>query len=162
MIQLSATSSDRSSTHDIGRVIAITLLTLVLAGCQPKTSETSGTEGTEVANVDETRSPLEVVNLRMKAYNEHDLAAFLSTYADDVEIFTYPNRSLRKGKKGIKKLFGEMFQDTSLRVEIHHQIAKDGYVINHEAVFSGDQQTEYVSIYEVRKGLIKSVRFVRD
>ena len=34
--------------------------------------------------------------------------------------------------------------------------------VNHETVNEGDTATEYVSIYEVRGGLIQSVRFVRD
>jgi len=110
----------------------------------------------------ETPSPLEVVNLRMQAHNEHNLEAFLATYSDEVEIFTYPAKSLGRGKKRIKKLFEDVFLDGSVHVDIHHQIAKDSYVINHETVVSGDKKTEYVSIYEVRKGLIQSVRFVRD
>lgn len=143
----------------VGLSIAITFLVLLLVGCQ---SRAAAPGAGEKAKVDETRSPLEVVNLRMKAYNEHDLDVFLSTYAENVEIFTYPDQSLGKGKKRIKSLFEDMFGDESLRVDIHHQIAKDGYVINHETVVSGDEATEYVSIYEVRNGLIQSVRFVRD
>lgn len=108
------------------------------------------------------QSPLEVVNLRMRAYNEHNLEAFLGTYAEDVEVFTYPTRSLGKGKQHIKKLFEDLFREGSVHVDVHHQITKDSYVINHETVMSGDRKTEYVSIYEVRKGLIRSVRFVRD
>ncbi len=108
-----------------------------------------------------TRSPLETVNLRMQAYNEHDLALLLSTYSEDVEIFTYPDRSLGKGKERLESLFEELFAG-SIRVELHHQIAKDSFVVNHETVISGEEETEYVSIYEVRGGLIRSVRFVRD
>ena len=107
------------------------------------------------------RSPLETVNLRMRAYNQHDLDTFLSTYSENVEIFTYPDRSLGTGKGRLAGIFEEMFEDDSLRVEIHHQIAKDSYVINHETVASEGEETEYVSIYEVRDGLIRSVRFVR-
>jgi hypothetical protein len=36
------------------------------------------------------------------------------------------------------------------------------YVINHEIVSENGIQTKYISIYEVREGLIKSVKFVRD
>lgn len=120
---------------------------------------------TSVCNVfagEETRSPLEVVNLRMRAYNEHNLDAFLSTYSEEIEIFIYPDKSLGKGKKHIKKLFENLFREGSVHVDIHHQITKDSYVINHETVVSGDKKTEYISIYEVRSGLIRSVRFVRD
>ncbi len=108
------------------------------------------------------RSPLETVDSRMRAYNAHDLEAFLSTYSENVEIFTYPDRSLGRGKAHVRKLFEDLFREGAVRVDIHHQIAKDGYVINHETVVAGVEETEYVSIYEVRDGLIRSVRFVRD
>ena len=55
-----------------------------------------------------------------------------------------------------------MFKEKNVKVTIHHQISKDSYVINHETVTDGEKKTEYVSIYEVRGGLIRSVRFVRD
>ena len=111
---------------------------------------------------EKTVSPLDVVNQRMRAYNEHDLDAFLSTYSEEIEIFTYPDKSLGKGKKHIEQLFSPLFREGSVHVEIHHQITKDSYVINHETVVHGNEETEYVSIYEVRNGLIRSVRFVRD
>ena len=47
-------------------------------------------------------------------------------------------------------------------IEDRHQIAKDSHVINHEAVNYGEGDVEYVSIYEVRNGLIQTVSFVRD
>lgn len=125
----------------------------LLAGCQ---AQTNG------ADVPVDRSPLETVNLRMRAYNDHDLTALLGTYAENVEVFTYPDRSLGKGKAHLKGVIEDLFEDDALRVTVHHQIAKDGYVINHETVTSADGETEYVSIYEVRDGLIRSVRFVRD
>lgn len=159
MIHWSAGRARNLTDTLIGPAIAATVLMLFLMGCQP---QASGPNGTEEPSEGEMRSPLEVVNLRMQAYNDHDLDTFLSTYSKDVEIFTYPDKSLGKGKKHIKSLFEEMFQDSTLQVEIHHQISKDGYVINHETVVSGETETEYVSIYEVRKGLIRSVRFVRD
>ncbi len=130
-----------------------------LVGCQSRAAESGARQ---ITAAEASRTPLEVVNLRMKAYNEHDLDVFMSTYADDVEIFTYPDRSLGKGRARIRDLFEGMFRDDAPRVEIHHQMAKDGYVVNHETVMTGDQETEYVSIYEVRNGLIQSVRFVRD
>ena len=134
---------------------ALLLLTgLLAAGCQTRTQD-----GGEAAVA---RSPLETVNLRMRAYNEHDLDALLSTYSEGVEIFTYPERSLGKGKKRLENLFESLFREGSVHVDIHDQIAKDSYVINHETVVSGNEKTEYVSIYEVRNGLIRSVRFVRD
>ena len=138
-------------------VLGIIIVLLLTSGCNQSTGA-----NTALSPGEKARSPLEVVNLRMQAYNEHNLDAFLSTYSEAVEIFTYPGRSLGKGKKHIKNLFESAFQEGSVHVDIHHQITKDSYVINHETVMSKDEETEYVSIYEVQEGLITSVRFVRD
>ncbi|MEM7734907.1 MAG: nuclear transport factor 2 family protein [Deinococcota bacterium] len=107
-------------------------------------------------------TPLDVVNKRMHAYNQHQLDDFLATYAEDVSIFTYPDTLLGKGKDHLNMLFAEMFAEGAVEVVIHQQIVKDSYVINHETVSYNGQETEYVSIYEVRDGHIQSVRFVRD
>lgn len=108
------------------------------------------------------RSPLETVNLRMAAYNNHDIEGFLSMYSDDVTIYTYPDKELAQGKEHLRSIFEPMFKEQTVSVEIHHQLTKDGYVINHETVNYNDSKTEYISIYEVRNDLITSVRFVRD
>lgn len=136
------------------------VLTFVsLFGCDQGTSSSSSSERN---SVDATRTPLEVVNARMSAYNRHDIESFMDTYDEGVEILTYSGKSLGKGKKHIRSIFAPMFEEGEVQVEIHHQIAKDSYVVNHETVTNGDDITEYVSIYEVRDGLIQSVKFVRD
>lgn len=109
-----------------------------------------------------TETPSEVVNKRMDAYNRHDIDSFMACYDDEIEILTYSGKSLGKGKKHIRRIFEPMFEEGVVQVEIHYQIEKDSYVVNHETVTNGDDATEYVSIYEVRDGLITSVRFVRD
>lgn len=133
-------------------------LSLLLHACgdAPPAAASSGLGGAGPSTA------LEVVNQRMAAYNRHDLGAFLDTYSEGVEIFTYPDRSLGKGKDHMRSLFEPMFEEGRVQVTLHHQIAKDGYVVNHETVSDGDTATEYVSIYEVRDGKIQSVRFVRD
>jgi len=55
-----------------------------------------------------------------------------------------------------------MFQQKQVQVEIHGQFTKDSYVINNETVTDGEKETKYLSIYKVKDGLIRSVRFVRD
>lgn len=51
-----------------------------------------------------------------------------------------------------------MFAEGINHVEIHHQIAKGRYVVNHATVTNGDKKTQYVSVFEVKNGLIRSVR----
>lgn len=100
--------------------------------------------------------------MRRQAFNLHDVDALLRLYAEEIEIFTYPDQSLGRGKNHLEALFRSLFSEGTVQLDIHHQIAKDGYVVNHETVTYASKQTEYVSIYEVRNGLITTVRFVRD
>jgi hypothetical protein len=138
-------------------LVSATLVGITLLGCGQDTPtparQTSG---------DASATPLEVVNRRMSAYNEHDLPAFLDTYVNDVEIREYSGRSLGAGREHMRNLFEPMFEEGLVHVVVQHQIVKDSYVVNHETVTDADSTTEYVSIYEVRDGLIQSVGFVRD
>lgn len=107
-------------------------------------------------------SPLEVVNKRMHAYNQHDIKAFLKLYSESVEIYTYPDKPLAGGKAHLQSIFEPMFEEGDVAVKIHRQIEKDSYVINQETVIYLGKKTDYVSIYKVVDGLITEVRFVRD
>ena len=111
----------------------------------------------------QSKTPLEVVNARMVAYNNHDLTSFLSTYSKNVQIFTYPNKPLGKpGKEHLAFIFEPMFKEKNVHVEIHSQITQGNYVINHETVTYDKKPQKYASIYEVENGLIKSVQFLRE
>jgi len=107
-------------------------------------------------------SPLEIVNRRMQAFNEHNLEDFLALYAESIEIYTYPDVLVGRGKDHLRSLFEPMFNQKFVHADIHHQIAKDSFVISHETVSYEDGDTEYVSIWKVSNGLIQNVRFVRD
>jgi hypothetical protein len=107
-------------------------------------------------------SPLEVVNKRMAAYNQHDIEALLALYSDTIQIYTYPDKQLASGKAHLQSIFEPMFTEGNVAVKIHQQIEKDSYVLNQETVIDSGKKTDYVSIYKVVDGLITEVRFVRD
>ncbi|MEB2780672.1 hypothetical protein U3A58_09715 [Algoriphagus sp. C2-6-M1] len=107
-------------------------------------------------------SPLETVNKRMYFYNEHNFTDFIVLYAEDVKIYTYPDKLVGVGKENIASIFKPKFAAKSIQVEIVSQMSNGNHVINHEIVTEDGIETKYVSIYEVINGSIKSVRFVRD
>jgi hypothetical protein len=111
-------------------------------------------------NIDPTA--LEIVNKRMDFYNQHNFIEFIKLYAPDVEIYTYPNKLLATGTDNITSIFKPKFISKSIKVEIISQMYNGNYVINHEIVSENGVQTKYISIYEVKDGLIRSVKFVRD
>ncbi len=144
----------------------IFVASIALVGCSESGSGESATalssSGGSSVGAQPDATPIEIVNQRMTAYNSHAIEPFMELYADNVEIFTYPDRSLGKGKKHVRKIFEPMFSEGEVHVEIHEQMEKDSYVVNHETVSYAGDDTKYVSIYEVKNGLIQSVRFVRD
>ena len=107
-------------------------------------------------------TPLEIVNKRMNFYNEHDFKGFIKLYDDNVKIYTYPNKLLGKGADNISSIFKPKFTAKSIKVEIVNQMTNGNHVINHETVTENGIKTKYISIYEVKNGLIMSVRFIRD
>ena len=109
-----------------------------------------------------TPTPLEIVNKRMDFYNQHNFIEFIKLYSPDVEVYTYPNALLATGTDNIASIFKPKFMAKSIHVEIISQMYNGDHVINHEIVSENGIETKYISIYEVRNGLIKSVRFVRD
>ena len=111
----------------------------------------------------ENTDPLSVVNSRMDSYNRHDLTAFLNNYAEDVQVFTYPNIPLgNKGKEHLKSIFEPMFKEAKVSVKIINQIVQGQHIINHEVVSYNGKDQKYVSIYEVENGLIRTVQFIRE
>lgn len=111
---------------------------------------------------DSSLTALEVVNKRMDLYNRHDFDEFIKLYADDVKIYTYPEKLLGTGTDNITSIFKPKFSDKSIQVVIISQMNNGDHVINHEIVTEDGVDTKYVSIYEVEDGLIRSVKFVRD
>ena len=107
-------------------------------------------------------SPLDVVNQRMDFYNHHNFEKFIRLYSDSVKVYTYPDKFLASGKDNLASIFKPKFSSKSIQVKIVTQIINGNYVINQEIVTENGMDTKYVSIYEVRDGLITSVRFVRD
>jgi hypothetical protein len=116
-----------------------------------------------LANAQESeQTPLSVVNRRMKAMADHNFPAFMSTYADNVEIFVYPDKPLGKGKEHIRNLFAPMFERGDVEVEVSQQLVSDSFVVSASITSFSDKSETTVAIYEVRNGLIQSVRFLRD
>lgn len=110
----------------------------------------------------DAKTPLEIVNKRMLLYNQHNFSEFIKLYDDEVKIYTYPDQLLATGTKHIASIFEPKFTSKSISVKIVSQMHHGDYVINHEIVTEKGLETKYISIYEVKEGLIKSVKFVRD
>lgn len=108
------------------------------------------------------RSPLEVVNKRMQLFNEHNYDEFIKLYNTNVAVYTYPDKLMGTGSDRLAFIFKSDFDNKTVSVEVVNQMENGSYVINHEIVNNAGKETKYISIYKVEKGLISSVRFVRE
>lgn len=76
-------------------------------------------------------SPTALVQRQLNAYNFRDIDAFLETYADDVEIYTYPDKLTGKGKEKMRQRYSKMFDaNPDLHCEIVGRIEQGNIVID--------------------------------
>lgn len=109
--------------------------------------------------VEET--PTELVQRQLNAYNFRNIEAFLDTYADDVEIYTYPNTLINKGKEEMRKIYSDLFNNTpNLHCELLGRIVQGNIVIDKERVQFGKNIVEATAIYHIENHKIKKVYFV--
>jgi imidazolonepropionase-like amidohydrolase len=106
-------------------------------------------------------TPIALVQRQLNAYNFRNIDAFLEPYADDVEIYTYPDKLESKGKEQMKKTYSGMFDKIpNLHCELLGRIVQGNIVIDKEHVQFGKTIIETVAIYHIEKNKIKKVYFV--
>lgn len=110
------------------------------------------------------RSPADVVDKQLKAYNSRDIDAFVATYADHIEIYEYGQPTpFVTGKTGLRASYGAMFQTSpNLNAHTTTRIVQGSKVIDHEIAdgINGRDPIQVVAIYEIAAGLIEKVTFI--
>lgn len=107
-------------------------------------------------------TPEDLAQRQLNAYNLRNIDAFLEPYADDVEVYQYPNTLQFKGKETMRKTYSQMFENTpNLHCELVGRIVQGNVVIDKERVQFGDSILEAVAIYHIEYGKIKKVHFVK-
>lgn len=106
----------------------------------------------------------ELSRAQLEAYNNGDLEAFLKPYSDSVKIYNFPNTLIGKGKRDMRKNYGNMFE---LLADLHctlvNRMVSGNTVIDHESVvFHKDQPPmEAFASYKIANGKIQEVYFIR-
>lgn len=99
---------------------------------------------------------------QLEAYNAHDIDAFVEPYADDVEIYSFPNKLLYKGKETMRKDYGEFFKNTpKLHCELKNRIIQGNTVIDKEYITGAGKPFEAVAVYQIENNKIKKVYFIQ-
>ena len=107
-------------------------------------------------------SPADLAQRQLNAYNFRNIDAFLEPYADDVEVYSYPEKLLYSGKEIMRKQYSEMFNEVpNLHCELKERIVQGNIVIDKERVQSGNKIIEAVAIYHIENNKIKKVYFIQ-
>jgi hypothetical protein len=110
-------------------------------------------------------TPRNIANAQLAAYNARDLAAFMALFADDAWLEDLPTGQRRAtGKSAITDIYRARFGDNpNLHCVVHATMDLGDFAIDHETVtgLSDGGRIDCIAMYEVRGGLIQSVRFIR-
>ncbi|MCL1668757.1 amidohydrolase family protein [Elizabethkingia ursingii] len=109
-------------------------------------------------------TPELLVQQQLNAYNARNIEAFLEPYSDDVEIYTFPNTLISKGKDGMRKSYTEMFTKLpNLHCELKGRIVQGNIVIDRESVsgIRDNTNVEATAVYEIKNHKIIKVYFIK-
>jgi hypothetical protein len=108
-------------------------------------------------------TPLALVQRQLNAYNARNIEAFLEPYADDVELYTFPDKLTAKGKAAMRERYAGFFEKTpELHCEIKGRIVQGNVVIDKESITGiGERTLEATAIYRIENNKIAKVYFVR-
>ena len=111
-----------------------------------------------------TPNPADVVQRQVDAYNTRDIDAFLSFYAEDVELMRHPSGEVfAHGRDAMRETYTTMFEASpELNCIVMNRTISGGYVVDHEFVsgMRGGPPVRAVAIYEVAGELIQRVWFL--
>lgn len=106
------------------------------------------------------RTPLEIVQRQLDAYNLRDLDLFLENFSDDVRLFRPPlGEPTMVGKAQLRDFYSnQRFNKVNLRAELISRTVLGNKVFDRERVWGvADTPIEMVAVFEVRDGLIQSL-----
>ncbi|MGZ5036479.1 MAG: nuclear transport factor 2 family protein [Usitatibacter sp.] len=110
-----------------------------------------------------SKSPLELVQRQLDAYNAKDIEALLDTYAADAEQYTLHGERLAKGREELRARFLSRFAEPDLHARLVSRIVMGNVVVDHELITrnfpEGAGTIEMLCVYEVLDGRIRKASF---
>lgn len=108
-------------------------------------------------------SPAALAQRQLSAYNSRNIDAFLEPYAEDVKVYSFPDKLQYTGKDAMRKGYAELFAATpQLHCELVNRIVLGNTVIDHERLSGRSGGVfEAVAVYKISDGKITSVYFMR-
>jgi len=109
-------------------------------------------------------SPDDVAQGQLDAYNRRDIDAFMSYWADDAQVFEFPDKLLASGAAQIRERHVARFTEANLQGKLLSRMAMGSCVIDREQVTrtfpEGTGQLEVIAIYDIGEGKIRKAWFM--
>ena len=109
-------------------------------------------------------SSREIVDRQLVVYNAHDIDGYCALFANDATISDLvTGQMICSGLDEIRNVYTKRFADNpNLHCVVHQKMEGSSFAIDKETV-SGlpTGPLHIMAIYEVREGLIQSLRFIR-
>lgn len=119
--------------------------------------------GQEKALTDTEKAALKAANAQLVAYNGRDIDAFMDAYADNIRIYTFPDRLRYEGKEAMREVYLKLFERyENLHCTIVSEIVKGNKVVHEESVIFDDPDNprHAVCVYIVDDGKITAAYFL--
>jgi hypothetical protein len=113
----------------------------------------------------EKKSPEQLAQLQLDAYNSKKLVEFIDQYDDNIVVMDFPsNKITLEGKAAFTERYKKLFDENPLlHAELTNRMVKGNYVMDQEYLTGRANGTtgEAIAIYEVNDTHIVKVWFIR-
>lgn len=107
----------------------------------------------------------QLAQAQLEGYNTRNIEAFLAPYAEDVAVYSFPQKLQYRGKAEMRKVYTGMFNDLpDLHCTLVSRMVQGDVVIDQESVVfrSGEPPLKAIAIYKIRNGKIAEVYFISE
>ncbi|MEM9648305.1 MAG: nuclear transport factor 2 family protein [Bacteroidota bacterium] len=106
-------------------------------------------------------SPVKLIDRQVSTFNAGDLYGFVSCYAEDVLVQRFPDDAMYRGREKMTESYQRFYDNTeTAKVEVVKRIRIGNTVIDEEITNVDGRKGHQVAIYEVKNGLIATMRFI--
>ncbi|MDJ0620639.1 MAG: hypothetical protein QNJ63_28550 [Calothrix sp. MO_192.B10] len=113
------------------------------------------------------KSVTEIVDKQLNAYNQRNLEEFLSCYIEKVPVLAFPSQKEIPDISGnaFENRYKKLFENSpNLHCKLVSRCTEGNIVIDQEFItgFNGSETKTAVAMYQVEKGKITKVWFLKD
>uniref|UniRef100_UPI004047DE5C nuclear transport factor 2 family protein n=1 Tax=Roseivirga sp. TaxID=1964215 RepID=UPI004047DE5C len=114
----------------------------------------------------QTKSPEQIVQQQLDAYNQRDISKFMDTMGKNVVLYNFADgQVLAEGFDAVKSTYALLFaKSPELHSKLINRIVLGNQVIDHESITGRMGNTETIElavIYEIKEGKIVKISVLR-